>query len=248
MDQSVGAQLKRARQEQRLKILDISEATKIQPWALEALEANQLQHSMSPIYVKGFLSSYARFLYLEPEPLVAALQWPKDEAEQEEVPPAAAPIEWSFQIPWEGLRALKKPALALVSIAIIVMINPLRFLPTIQMPFRQASISGLQESIASPNPKELEALGAHSLEVTMSVHHPTWVRVRADGKLLMQQRLVSGAQETWRASKQLELIVARPSQVELMLNGQIISPLAIAHNGRLLITQRGISRLPDGDL
>ena len=54
-----------------------------------------------------------------------------------------------------------------------------------------------------------------------------------------------GDEESWTAFKQLELIVAKPSQVDLELNGESISPLAIAHHGRLLITPRGVSQLPD---
>ena len=79
----------------------------------------------------------------------------------------------------------------------------------------------------------------------MTVKRPTWIRVRADGQLLTQQRLGGGDQESWTAFKQFELIVAKPSQVDLELNGESISPLAVAHHGRLLITPRGVSQLPD---
>jgi hypothetical protein len=73
------------------------------------------------------------------------------------------------------------------------------------------------------------------------------VQVRADGKLLTQQRLQRGANERWMAKKQFELIIAKPSQVELTLNGQPISPFLLANRGRLLITHQGITRLPEAE-
>ena len=72
--------------------------------------------------------------------------------------------------------------------------------------------------------------------------------MRADGKLLAQQRLQRGAHEQWTAKKRLELVVAHPSQVALTLNGQSISPQAITHQGRLVITHQGVTPLSDGGL
>jgi hypothetical protein len=91
----------------------------------------------------------------------------------------------------------------------------------------------------------MTVLATQPLELHMSAHRTTWIEVRADGKLLTQQRLPRGSNERWTAKKQFELIVAKPSEVELVLNGQPISPLAIAHRGRLLITHHGVTKLPD---
>ena len=82
----VGAQLQGARTDRKLSLSDVTQATKIQPWVLEALEADRLQDLMSPIYVKGFLTTYARFLHLDPSPLVTQLSWP-----QPTPPPAPLP-------------------------------------------------------------------------------------------------------------------------------------------------------------
>ena len=74
---TVGEQLRTARIAQKLSFTTIADATKIQPWVLETLEANQLQDRMSRIYARGFLITYAKFLHLKPEPLLAQIPWPK---------------------------------------------------------------------------------------------------------------------------------------------------------------------------
>lgn len=255
---TVGSQLHDARNARKLKIADVSHQTKIQPWVLEALEADRLQELMSPVYVKGFLSTYARFLRLAPEPLLAQLIW---KAQEEEAAPAAAapslpPI--TVRIPWATLRRVGAVALGGGVVAGVILINPLRWLPKMSLPtFRMPKLASMnpvvrepatpQSSKAAPTTSQPAVRAAQPLALEVTAHRATWIRVRADGKLLAQQRLPRGAHETWTAKKRLELVIAHPAQVALSLNGQSISPAAIAHQGRLAITHQGITALPDDE-
>jgi hypothetical protein len=254
---SVGAQLQRARTEQQRSLADVSHATKIQPWVLEALEADRLQDQMSPIYVKGFLAQYAKFLHLDAESLSAQLVWPQ--VAQPEEPSAPQPLpapSWSlpsFSLPlrpiWLFLKRVRPLAAATLAVAALILINPLRWLPAISFAHRQASVTVMPEPVAPiPSLETVKLLPVEPLELAVTVHRSTWVRVRVDGKLLSQQRLPRGANELWKAKKRLELVIAKPLQVDLYLNGQPITPLAVSHHGRLLITHDGISRLPEDEL
>lgn len=307
---TVGVRLEQARRERGLSLADVTKATKIQPWVLEALEADRLQEAMSPIYVKGFLATYARFLRLDPTELLAQLRWPQPEPAQTALPPARPSAPVRLRLPLPLLRRVGAAALAASTIAAAVMINPIRWLPPVTLPKWQAprlasskpaagpasvkkssrpakgssapaaerlakasppavavraasasdgpapkpiqaeqgpklaSLSPIGDSIR-PSPSPVAVAPVKPLELTVSARRTTWIQVRADGKLLTQQRLQRGAQERWAAKKRIELIVAKPSQVELMLNGQPISPLVVAHRGRLLITHQGVTRLSD---
>lgn len=251
---SVGAHLQQIRKERKLSLAEVTEQIKIQPWVLEALEADRLTGMMSPIYVKGFLSSYARYLHLDAEALIAQLHWPEQaapaETQAEPLPPPA-PLPEPIEVPWPLLRRLGA-ALALgLAVAGVVAVNPLQWLPKLPSPgeaarkvasVMPAKTNELQKPAAAPT---LALLPTQPLELLVSAQRTTWIQVRADGRLVSQQRLPRGANERWVAKKRLELIVAKPSQVELMLNGQAIGPLAMAHHGRLLITHYGVTRLPD---
>jgi hypothetical protein len=130
----------------------------------------------------------------------------------------------------------------------VAIVNPLRWSSRLSPPTATAPKLASVTSTESAKPPELPTLtmlATQPLELQVSAHRTTWIQVRADGKLLTQQRLERGAKEQWTAKKRFELIVAKPSQVELVLNGQPISPLAIAHQGRLLITHHGVTKLPD---
>lgn len=369
---TVGQQLQRTRTERKLSFNDVTAATKIQSWVLEALESDRLPELMSPVYVKGFLSTYARFLKLDPVPLVAGLRWPalpeaeQPQAQQEDIPPvpqrkaaavartapaAAEPVPVmaqrakdedaeearerpkralpKFQLPQLQLPRFQLPRIqfpqfqmprvrlpriplpvwlragqvvaAAGIVAAVIALHPIQHLkqvkwPAVHLPkiakaepkaggkraaaksvvskkpaaasvvkvqtardekedatrlaapkVAGANIAPVSDALKPPAPPAPQPIALEPLELVVTANRTTWIKVRADGKLLTQQRLSRGANERWIAKKQFEVIVSKPSQVDLTLNGQSISPFAIAHRGRLLITHRGVVPLPEQD-
>jgi len=77
---SVGARLKKARLEKKLTIDEVYKRTKIHPNVLSAIEEDRLSQ-LSPVYRKGFLKMYSRFLGLEPQEMIEDFQEPKTTVE-----------------------------------------------------------------------------------------------------------------------------------------------------------------------
>lgn len=301
---SVGAQLRAARLEHQLSTADVVQAIKIQPWVLEALETDRLHTQMGRIYVKGFLTSYARFLKLDAEQLIKQITWPADTSEPMQATSLAAQVaranakvaaaaaqaatpsparvaatpsiepvvvaprasvrpmrtfEWPrVTIPWLLLKRLGSFAVVTAAIAAVVIMKPLhhpaktaktaKATPAKATPAskaKQASIAPMREAPKPLTLPTLTVLPTQALALSVTARQTTWIQIRADGKLVTQQRLQRGAQERWTAKKKLEVVVAKPSQIDLELNGQSISPFAIAHEGRLMITHYGVTRLPN---
>jgi cytoskeletal protein RodZ len=326
---TVGTQLQDARKARKLSVADVTAATKIQPWVVEAIEADRLHEAMSPIYVRGFISSYARFLQLNPAGLLAQLaevappepvpapeaaepppapavkfELPKVSLPKVSLPPVSLP-EFSMprfslprmpRMPRLSMPVLKRlgtvAAVALV-VAGLVALKPAERLSKISWPKlslpqmaksdakksdkkadakkadkkavtaksaakpaaspvqelssapKLATVAPIAEPASLPTPSPQALASTQALELRISAHKTTWIKVSADGKLLTQQRLSRGANERWTAKKQFELIISKPTQVDITLNGQPISPFAVAHKGRVLITHRGVTRLPE---
>jgi cytoskeletal protein RodZ len=256
MSQSAGEQLKQARLALHVSVKDITQATKIQPWVLEALEANRLHLSMSLVYVKGFLATYAKFLRLDPDTLMAQL-FPDRPDEHEAGTPERPPLKRSESFAeraltllntlapaWPLVRRVGMVAIGIASLVVLIKVNPFRFLPMTSTHHHEASLSVTTRQ-ATPSETVLALQPSHPLELVIRARRTTWVSVKADGRLLAQQQLVAGSQETWKARRQLQVIVSTPAQVEVWLNGQSISPLAMAHAGRLDITHQRIKPLED---
>lgn len=66
----LGHILREARETKGLTLAEVQEETRISPRYLEALEAGDYQRLPTPTHVRGFLRNYARFLGLDPDPLL----------------------------------------------------------------------------------------------------------------------------------------------------------------------------------
>ena len=247
---TVGSQLQAARKERALSLADVTRQTKIQPWVLEALEADRLHELMSPVYVKGFLATYAGFLHLAPEPMVAQLPKPEPELMQAALPPTApSPMPIAIRFSRPVLRRLVTSIAVTAAVVGVAAVNPLKRVPWLSLhsvrPPKVASLASLKEPVKAPPLPTVTLLATDPLELSVTTTRTTWIQVKADGKLLIEQRLPRGAKERWSAKRQFEVIVARPSDVEISLNGQSISPFTVSNRGRVLITHHGMTRLPD---
>jgi transcriptional regulator with XRE-family HTH domain len=69
-----GEVLAAKRGERGLTIEQAAAATRIRAHYLSALESNELERLAAPVYAKGHLRTYARYLGLDPEPLVAMMR------------------------------------------------------------------------------------------------------------------------------------------------------------------------------
>jgi len=65
-----GQDLKSVRMAADIDLIDIFEASRVSVNILEAIEENDSKRLPSPIYLKGFLKSYAQFLNLEPGKII----------------------------------------------------------------------------------------------------------------------------------------------------------------------------------
>ncbi len=69
----IGATLRNARIQRGLSIEQAAQDTRISARFIEALEAERFDSLPAPVYVRGFLRSYASYLRLDPAPLLADL-------------------------------------------------------------------------------------------------------------------------------------------------------------------------------
>lgn len=98
---TAGQVLQETRIQARLEIEDIAKSTKIQPFFLRAIEADDYSHLPSGTVARGFIRNYANYLRLSPETLLAIFRRDFIETSQGQIvprsmiEPAAAPPFWT---------------------------------------------------------------------------------------------------------------------------------------------------------
>lgn len=69
--QTLGERLEEARKRKGISVREAAEATKIRGDYLQKFEANSFDFDLPPLYIRGFMRTYARFLELDPQRIVA---------------------------------------------------------------------------------------------------------------------------------------------------------------------------------
>ena len=71
---TAGEQLRAERERQKLTIHDVANATNIKTDHVRALEESKWDAFAAAVYIRGFTRTYARFLKLDPAPLIVILE------------------------------------------------------------------------------------------------------------------------------------------------------------------------------
>lgn len=84
---TVSEQLRHAREEQKLNVYQVAEITKIKTDHIRALEAGDYEMFSAPVYIRGFVRTYAKALKLDVRDLCAALDAELSKSERFRDPP-----------------------------------------------------------------------------------------------------------------------------------------------------------------
>jgi cytoskeletal protein RodZ len=117
MSARIGTTLREARIGLGLELSDVQEVTKIGVRFLRALEAEDWDAIPGPAYVRGFLRTYAEFLNLDPDPLLAGLEV----AEGADVRDLREPIIATGELP-AARRVRPGPAIGAALVALVVLL------------------------------------------------------------------------------------------------------------------------------
>jgi cytoskeleton protein RodZ len=85
---TVGEQLRQAREAQNLTTAAVAERTKIMAKNLEELEAGQFDGFAAPVYIRGFVRTYATLLHMDVKRLMADLDSELAQTEKFKEPPS----------------------------------------------------------------------------------------------------------------------------------------------------------------
>ncbi|HEX2029927.1 MAG TPA: RodZ domain-containing protein [Actinomycetota bacterium] len=226
---SVGTRLREARAARGVGLDEAFEHTRINKRFLEALERDAPPEEFpAPVYVRAFLVEYARYLGLDPDPLVESY---RREHAAEGVEPAPIrllrPVE-EPRGPWLKLTLLVLSVGALVAIALVAVratrepVPPTR--PGVSVPSPVSpSPPAVQETAEPP-----ERTPPRGIRLAISVEDaPCWIEVTRDEEVLYQETAEPGFSMTFRAPRdgQLDLILGNAGAVTMVLNGERLDPL-----------------------
>ena len=251
--ESGGVRLKKIRLEKGLTLEEVQKKTKIHLIVLKAIEGDGLTN-LNPVYLKGFLKIYCKFLGIEPKDYIPDYKETQEITQiitKEEVPTKLRePISIlkSASLRLNSFRLSKKIKKTFVFILAIIFVwlglfNLGKFISKKQqVSKRQAPAKVAQK------PKDLQRAIARKETVSVirlgiRTRENCWISLKVDGRVVFQRVLEKGRFESWQAKEKMELSLGNGGVVELEVNGQLFSNLGRRGQAlkNIVITKEGLT-------
>jgi cytoskeleton protein RodZ len=219
----LGDEFRAAREARHLSLSDVSEQIHIRSVYLQSIEDEDWSEIAAPVYVRGFIRTYARFLGLDAERAVTGFNASLGESAQKTHEPLAVsstarrgPSPWVWVatavavllVAFVGynyfqLQASEKPAATTAS----------QKVPA-QAP---APTRGMPGAAPSPLAKASPPVATRTLEVHLT--QASWLLVRIDGAQAVEGIFPAGTRKAFHG-KQADVRAGNAGGVDLRLNGK----------------------------
>jgi cytoskeleton protein RodZ len=272
---SFGELLKRERELREVTLNEVTVATRIPPRFLEAFEREDWEKLPGGIFNRGFVRAIARYLGLDEENLLSEYDLAYGEklasmpvVAENPIPTlpkwmvAAAGIAvlilvavliWGSVHGWRRYaahRAAKREAAAAASITPAqpqTQVPPPSATPAAPPPNASAPAANSPGAVAGPVANSNQPT-AQRLDLAISTSAPTRLRVVADGRIVLDLRLPSGATRRFSAQNQFTISASHPAAVLLEMNGQATPPLTSAGpSGTMVLSQKDLRQASSGN-
>ncbi|MDI6693031.1 MAG: DUF4115 domain-containing protein [Anaerosomatales bacterium] len=242
----VGQRLADERRAQGKSMADICAATRIMASKLEALEHDRHDELPAPAYTRGYISSYAKALGLDPAPFLAEYE--------RDIGSAASGVRLSEMPEIESVVPLGHQAHAvpkkvwIAAIAIVAAVSLVAWAARLiggssdelpPVPPVEATSSSVpasatpgvsvpetataQTSGEAPTGAHQEASGPFVVRVSIAPGAASWLRVTVDGSLAYEGTLTGGSSKEWTAQREAVVRAGKPSVVTVTRDGVPVS-------------------------
>jgi cytoskeletal protein RodZ len=231
---ALGERFRAAREARGLTLSEVAEQIRIRSVYLAAIEEENWPSIGAPVYVRGFLRTYARFLGLDPEEAVGEFNASGHVVAAPEAPaygeaPARRANRSLLPFIWVA---------SIVAVLLIAYVAYNAFVPHDDQPANVAAspspsagataLAAVPASTTSPTPGAgASAVPAtpNTLEVRLSA--PSWLRVVVDGNVSIEGTFPAGTAKTFRGKNAL-LRVGNAAGVAVFVDGKPVGPLGKA--------------------
>lgn len=245
--ESTGLRLKNIRLSKGISLEDVHKKTKLHINILKAIEEDSLLN-VSPVYTKGFIKIYCKFLGLDAKDFTGDYKDPL--ARQATVFSGGKPQANGWKFPaffksglvrlrfFKGVKINKK-AFMIAAAAVAAFFFLSAAIKAVSSGIRNNKRKGQMEKhlsqqaapaaqaqakdVQAQKPLKKEALS--SIRLSLRAREDCWVLLKVDGRMVFRRVLKKGQSETWTAKEKMELTLGNAAAVELELDGRSIPPL-----------------------
>lgn len=252
---SFGEELRREREIRGISLKEIADATKISKRFLEAIERNDHKTLPAPVFTRGFVREYARYLGLNAEDMVNRYNFAAAGDDRIEQTPhlqalahtqtAVPEQEWpkKREQPKKGIPAPYARVDRNIYLLIVIVAAMLGIAYWAVQHKRAEAEAARREQAAAPRPAKRAAVPAPApatqsavaaavpptsepLHLTVELTDDSWLSLDADGQSVLNDDYRAGMRESFEAKDRfLFKSIGNAAGVSLMLDGVQLPPL-----------------------
>jgi cytoskeleton protein RodZ len=236
---NLGELLKSAREESRLSLNDLSEATSIRAGLLSQMEQNDFSHCGGDIYARGHLRNIAPLIGLDAAKLITIYNQ-EHSVESRSLNDLLAennvtkvPIE-KKRMSWKTPAAVSLFVLATFIVVQVVVSNSNSSSPSSVASTPVATASPTASPTVSPTQAATETPTAEStttpvisgvkMEIS-ATRGSSRIHIVADGKTLEKGSLFQGENRSFEATTSISIYFSNPAGLDVTVNGELLAPL-----------------------
>lgn len=216
---SFGTWLRRQRELREISLREIADVTKISIRYLEALEQDRFDVLPAPVFARGFLREYARFVGLDPDEVVNTYLTAQRAPESEEALPESA---------GRRARGLERTSGLLLTGAVVALLSGVAglayFMERSQSEARPepppSAVPPLQQPVGPVDPTASEPSPSIPLLVAIDFRDNCWVEAIIDDSRRISELHVPGESLRLEAQSRVVLTVEDPEAVLVEVNGR----------------------------
>ena len=221
----IGETLRAAREEQGRTIEEASRDTRVRPDYLRALEEDQFDGFGGDVYAKGFLSTYARYLKLDPGPLLERYRRYAKHDEYDTAALASGPVASlpSGSVPpWVAwaLIALVVLGGAMVVVSFFGGRAPDPAGDQTAPPQPAASQPATQAPTETPSPSPSPTPVYEGVHVVLAFEGRSWVSISVDGETVREGTIEPGEVLEYEGEEEIQARLGNAGGVRAELNGE----------------------------
>ena len=238
---SFGEELRREREIRGISLKEIADATKISKRFLEALERNDHKTLPAPVFTRGFVREYSRYVGLNSEDMVNRYNFAAANDDRIEKPPAVA------KYPETPVRDISPkpppkrgipPTYARVNRSAIATVGIMLILAGVAywaVQYKRSQDDAAEAAnavpvtatkavvpVSAPAPKPDDS----TLRLTVEASADSWVELEADGKTALKEVMTAGQRRSFEAKEQFRFLnIGNAAGLSLTFNGTPVPPL-----------------------
>ncbi len=219
----LGDTLRERRTALGISIEQAEESTRIRGKLLTALEAGDYARLPNPGYVRGYVSSYAKYLELDPVPLLAMYRSETGSGRYHDInlvdDEAVSPRGEQHAVPWKA---------AMVVVAVIVVVSAVVWVG-LRLAAKPTTLTPIPAGTATSTPGAqgagpgAPAAAPSHVKVTVAANSASAVTITLDGKPFYKGSLTGGQSKEFDLTESAVLVIARPSAVTVVQDGAKVS-------------------------